>query len=166
MKCKGRVTVRGLINIFKAQDVLFVLFISLFYFLHFHLCFLFGHLDVFTFLRVVKLGIKSIIKSQLYIFLSSRSTLQSYLKQHEGNDVKKGSTSSSNSFEKGEASPINKLNLSKGCFAVTIAYYYTRCIITFACRKQQKLNWKLGRHFCLKSNSFSNQCLLVAVMVI
>uniref|UniRef100_A0A669EAY9 Transcription termination factor 2 n=1 Tax=Oreochromis niloticus TaxID=8128 RepID=A0A669EAY9_ORENI len=34
------------------------------------------------------------------LFAQSRSTLQSYLKQHEGNDVKKGSTSSSNPFEK------------------------------------------------------------------
>ncbi|XP_059198691.1 transcription termination factor 2 [Centropristis striata] len=34
------------------------------------------------------------------IFAQSRSTLQNYLKRHEGNDVKKGNASSSNPFEK------------------------------------------------------------------
>ncbi|XP_060909492.1 transcription termination factor 2 [Labrus mixtus] len=34
------------------------------------------------------------------VFAQSRSTLQNYLKRHEGNDLKKGSTSSSNPFDK------------------------------------------------------------------
>ncbi|XP_008279815.1 transcription termination factor 2 [Stegastes partitus] len=34
------------------------------------------------------------------VFAQSRSTLQNYLKRHEGNDVNKGKTSSSNPFEK------------------------------------------------------------------
>lgn len=36
------------------------------------------------------------------LLFSCRSTLQNYLKRHEGSDLKKGDASSSNPFEKGE----------------------------------------------------------------
>lgn len=43
--------------------------------------------------------------TKMVIFLLSfRSTLQNYLKRHEGNDVNKGNASSSNPFEKGQKS--------------------------------------------------------------
>lgn len=41
-----------------------------------------------------------------FSLFSSRSTLQNYLKKHEGNDATKGNPSSSNPFDKGGTSVV------------------------------------------------------------
>lgn len=62
---------------------------------------------------------------------SSRSTLQNYLKRHEGNDGNKGNTSTSNPFDKGE--------ISAGCFIVCHGYFQIgvfveSCLYKIMCR--------------------------------
>lgn len=59
------------------------------------------------------------MNNNIKLLFSSRSTLQNYLKRHEGNDVNKGNTSSSNPFDKGKISAVCYTVLNKQCIMNT-----------------------------------------------